>query len=465
MTFPIRGRLTFWYVSFLAAILLGVEAFLVTQLRVALIRSVDESLAVKAEAVAEAVAGRGETELRVRGGRPLPELSGRDLISQLLTPQGRVLQSGGEEESQIRFAGLIDLARGRLGAWRTTIHLPGRSHPYRIWLVPLTQGQDDPLILLVGRSLAETDGTIHHLILLLSMATPAAVALAAFGGWILAGAAMRPIDAMTRAAARIDPARPHQIIPLPKPDDELSRLAHTLNKMLERLHRALDEERRFTADASHELRTPLSVMVTELDVAVRSSKTPTEAKEILESVGEEVRAISRIVDNLLVLSRTEATGRVDLARRPVNLLDLARAVVARFRWQAVQRGVDLRVEGLPVEGWVDRERMLQVLANLLENGITYTDRGGQIQLVVGESEGAYIEISDSGIGIPPEALPRIFDRFFRVDQTRGRASGGAGLGLAIAWRLVEAHGGRIDVESKIGQGTTFRVHLPRSAPH
>jgi signal transduction histidine kinase len=265
---------------------------------------------------------------------------------------------------------------------------------------------------------------------------------------------------MTRTAAALDASRPHDPIPVPRRDDELGRLARTLNTMLERLRSALDEERRFAADASHELRTPLGVMEAELEVALRSAALPESARAVLASVREEVVQLARLVENLLVLSRAEARSAVELARRPVDLLELAGVVEARFRASAVNGNLDLTVEGSPAQAWADPELILQALANLVDNALKYTPPGGAVRILVADSGQPRVEVRDSGPGIPAGELDRVFERFYRVDRSRRRTTGGAGLGLAIARRLVEAHGGRIAVASEPGRGTTFTVWLP-----
>jgi heavy metal sensor kinase len=459
MSLPIRVRLTLWYAAVLAITLLGVEVFLVTRLHYALIAGIDETLAVKAEAIAEALQGPGETEFRSGSNQHLPEMQGREIVAQLLSPKGDVLQAGGEGVPQTALVGRTMLARGQANPVRETIRLAGHPYADRVLLVPIRQDGSPPLILAVSRSLQPAEGTIHRVILLVAASTPPALALAAVGGWLLARGALRPVDQMTRAAAAID-ASAHELLPVPAHEDELSRLAQTLNAMVGRLRRAIDEERRFTADASHEFRTPLSVMQTELDVMLRSADTPEAARVILRSVREEVTALARVVDNLLVLARADAAGRVELSPRRLDLFALVQTVEAKFRRLAEARGVRLCVGGDTTEAEVDPDRMSQVVANLLDNGIKYTEPGGEVRITVRNAGEPQIEISDTGVGIPAELLPRIFDRFYRVDASRSRSSGGAGLGLAIVRQLVVSHGGRIEVRSQPERGTTFLIRLP-----
>jgi signal transduction histidine kinase len=220
----------------------------------------------------------------------------------------------------------------------------------------------------------------------------------------------------------------------------------------------------FTADASHELLTPLTAMRTETEIALRAERPADQYRRVLTSVLEEVERMTRLADDLLLLSREDA--RLEpAARGPVRLDKLVCGVAEHMEVVATEAGLKLKVGGLPpVSVLGDADGLRQVFFNLLDNAVKYTRPGGSVA-VAGRQEGpsAIIEVSDTGIGIPPECLPRVFDRFFRVDKSRSRQMGGAGLGLSIAKALVERHGGRIEAESSTGKGSTFRVSLPIAA--
>jgi len=233
--------------------------------------------------------------------------------------------------------------------------------------------------------------------------------------------------------------------------------------MFERLAKSFDAERRFTADASHELMTPLTVVRAEIDVALRNRRSPEEYEEVLAGMREEVGRLTRLADALLVLSREDAQGsRPEVGLGESDLGALAASVANAFRPVAVGAGVCMDIGELPVMTVAaDPERLRPVLINLIDNAIKYTLGGGKVSISGRKTQReAVVEVSDTGIGIPAPDLPKVFDRFYRVDASRSRSMGGAGLGLSIARTFVERHGGRIEVESESGCGSTFRVILP-----
>jgi signal transduction histidine kinase len=225
--------------------------------------------------------------------------------------------------------------------------------------------------------------------------------------------------------------------------------------------------RQFNADASHELRTPLTVIRGEAEVALRAARTVPEYQTILQTIQDETERMSRIIEQLLLLARADS-GELKLERRPVALDDLIREVVHRAEVLAAARPIQLRTKGLEplwLEG--DEDRLRQLVLNLVDNAIKYTPPGGDVCVRLrlqtdpgGAAPRAVVEIEDTGIGIEPASLPRIFDRFYRIDKARSRAEGGSGLGLAICRWIVEAHGGQIDVRSQVGIGSCFMVVLP-----
>jgi heavy metal sensor kinase len=284
---------------------------------------------------------------------------------------------------------------------------------------------------------------------------------------------------MTTTARRIEAERLAQRLEGEEADDELGRLARTLNEMLARLEAAFAQVRRFSADASHELRTPLTVLKGEIEVALRSPRDSGEYQRVLASALEEVESMTRLVDDLLLLSRADA-GALRWGAEPVELDRLVEEVAKEGEILGRGKQVRVKIQGLePLIVQGDGQRLKQLLRNLVDNGVKYTPPGGQVSLAlravkretsnvkrmgseIGQAGGdlAEITVQDSGIGIPPEALPRIFERFYRVDPARSREAGGAGLGLCIARTIAEAHGGRIEVQSIPGAGSTFTIVLP-----
>ena len=231
--------------------------------------------------------------------------------------------------------------------------------------------------------------------------------------------------------------------------------------MIGRLERSFAEIRRFTADASHELRTPLTAIRTEAEVALAKPLGLTEHQQLLGSILEECDRLTRLTDQLLALAREDVCAARQAQQR-VNLAALVGEVAETMRPLADAKELRLDVE---VNGatWVlgDAPRLREVFFNLIDNGIKYTPEGGEVALWVGQNGlEAVVTVRDTGIGIPPEHVPHIFDRFYRVDKARSRAEGGTGLGLSIAQSIAGAHGGRIELASTLGQGTTCTVRLP-----
>jgi heavy metal sensor kinase len=291
---------------------------------------------------------------------------------------------------------------------------------------------------------------------------PIALLLAGVGGYALARKALAPIDRMAIQTQKISAERLTDRLSVENPDDELGKLASVFNAMLARLQAAFDQLRRFTADASHELRTPLTAIRSVGEVALQEQKSPAEYRDVIGSMLEEVDRLTRLVESLLTLSRADA-GHVQLQRMDMSLLALAREASSMVEVLAEEKGQRMEIDGdagLIVS--VDRLVLRQGIVNLLDNAIKYSPRNTPILVHVGFAAAgqASLDITDEGPGIPSEHQPYVFDRFYRVDQARTREWGGTGLGLAITRWAVEAHGGEIDLTSKLGTGTTFHVSLP-----
>jgi heavy metal sensor kinase len=319
-------------------------------------------------------------------------------------------------------------------------------------------------VLVVAAPLAGVDKSVERLRLLLLVAGPIALVLAGGGGWLLARAALRPVDRMTEQAEAIGADRLHDRVSVPDAADDLTRLARTLNGMLDRIEHVVVEQRRFVADASHELRTPLAVMRAELEVALRADDPAADASEVLDSAAEEVAGMSKIVDDLLTLAHRDENS-LELLLAPVDLGEIATAAAAQLRPLAEEGGVRLTVETLSVPVVADQARVTQVVTNLVDNALKYTGAGGSVRVRVWAEAGwGGLAVTDTGPGIGSQDLPKVFDRFFRLDAARTRVQGGSGLGLAICKELVEAHGGRIWAESVPGAGSTFSLTLPSRPP-
>jgi heavy metal sensor kinase len=336
------------------------------------------------------------------------------------------------------------------------------GEPVRLFASPLHEGNRVMGMLVLGASLQEGETFVRQILLSLAIALPVMMALSIFGGLFLANRALSPVAAMTMTAQQISAADLGQRIAPPLLDDEIGQLARTFNAMLERLDQGFQRERRLTLDVSHELRTPLAMLKTQLSLA---HSRPREAAELLQMMTDmegDVDRMTRLVEQMLILTRVEQHGLDETA--PIDLVHLLETIVGQFQEKALRRGITLNLDltsqvKLVVNG--DAERLRQVFTNLIDNAIKYTDSSGYVQVNISRrwSE-ILIMIADTGIGIPHEHLPYIFKRFYRVDSARARDTGSFGLGLAITQAIVQAHQGKIEVESLPAQGTTFTVKLP-----
>jgi heavy metal sensor kinase len=270
---------------------------------------------------------------------------------------------------------------------------------------------------------------------------------------------------MARHAERLTADNLDERLPVENPDDELGHLARVFNVSLGRIEESFAQLRRFTADVSHELRTPLTAIRSVGEVGLGDHPSEQGYREIIGSILEEADRLTLLVDTLLSLSRADA-GEAPLHREDVDLLALAREVAGHLGVLAEEKEQALVIEGSePVPVDADRLVLRQALVNVVDNAIKYSPPGSRVRVVVtGDAAIGRVDVIDAGPGISAAHRERIFERFYRVDKGRSREQGGAGLGLALARWAVTAHGGRIEVDSMEGEGSTFRISLPRERP-
>jgi heavy metal sensor kinase len=297
----------------------------------------------------------------------------------------------------------------------------------------------------------------------LLVAIPLALLLAAAGGYLLARQGLRPVAAMGEQAERIGAATLHQRLPVAEPDDELGRLARVFNRLLERLDEAFDQQRRFMADASHELRTPVAVVRGEAEHALAADRAAPELRDALAVVRDEGRRMTRIVDDLFLLARADA-GQQPLALAELYLDDLVADCVRAVRSLAAERRITLTCESdadLQLRG--DEQLLRRLVLNLLDNALKYTPPGGRVAVTARAADGRHVvSVRDSGPGVPPEAQPRLFERFYRAGRSHAADAPhatGAGLGLAIARWIARAHGGDVRLARSGEDGSEFVVEL------
>jgi signal transduction histidine kinase len=318
---------------------------------------------------------------------------------------------------------------------------------------------------IVGISLQPLAQMAQTFALVLGISALLVLMLSAAGGLFLAGRALAPISAITIQAQRIHRDNLSERLALSGPHDEVHDLAQTFDEMLDRLQASFEAERRFTGDASHELRAPLSLLKAQLSLALSHPRDADTLTQMMTAMNDDVDRMTRLVQSLLALARTEAP--LDICN-PIDLKPLLNAVIQQLQSVAADRHIHLVLEG-PAQPEVvvvgDPDQLARLFLNLLDNAIMYSTEGGSVRVLVAPAidsrmDGWAIRIADSGIGISREHLAHLFDRFYRADASRARHTGGAGLGLSIAQAIAQQHGGHISVQSEPNRGSTFTVWLP-----
>lgn len=441
---PIRLRLTLAFGVVMGIVLAAMGVFVYLRVGSALIGTVDQTLrSQSAEAVSNV--DRHEPTLTDR------DVAGGTTLAQLVTSEGKVVRS-----NPVGLAPLLQPAdvRAVLGgaALQRSITLQAPEGDWRLLAV---HPRGTRSIVVVARSLEPREETLSHLFRELLFAAPLALLLASLAGYGLASAALRPVEAMRRRAASVTASSPARL-PVPRSRDEISRLAETLNEMLDRLHASLAHERRFVADASHELRTPLALLRTELELALRRPRSAEELEDALRSAAEETERLTRLAEDLLLIARGDRAA-LPLRRESVPLAVLLERVATRFAREAEQRHVTLVVDPTDVVVDADPERLEQALGNLVANALSHAS--SEVELFVrADAAGVELHVADDGSGFPPGFLERAFDRFSRADDARG--DGGAGLGLSIVALIGEAHGGSANAQNREGGGADVWLVLP-----
>jgi len=314
--------------------------------------------------------------------------------------------------------------------------------------------------ILVGRSITRQLSDLRKTALMLAGTGAGILLLGLLGGWWLASRAIRPIEDISATAAKISRGDLAQRIDVSETESELGRLASVLNSTFARLDAAFTQQRQFTSDAAHELRTPVSVMLTQTQTTLNRERSAAEYRETVESCQRAAQRMRRLIESLLELARLDA-GQQPMKHARFDLAQTARDCVAHIEPLAAARHVKITSELPPLPCTGDSERLAQVITNLLTNAITYNKENGEVRIEGETKDGSVIlRVSDTGTGISAEDLPRVFDRFYRVDSSR--TSGNTGLGLAISKAIVEAHGGQMEVTSEFNVGTAFTIRLPLS---
>ena len=454
----VRFRLTLWYVLLLAIILAAFSAGIYLALRHNLHANLDDSIEARANDLLGIIRYEegGPTLARSLAANS-PDL-GEQFVRVYDASGNLTFDTSGEAGTVPIQRSAVEKALASRSAARS---VSAGGEPFRVLVVPIDRDGQVTGALEVGRASDDVSDTLSILLLILAIAYPGTLAVASLGGVFLAGRALSPIDRITRLARRISAEDLGQRLDLQLPDDEVGRLAHTFDDMIARLEDAFRRQRQFAADASHELRTPLTAVKGQVEVALSKPRDAEAYRHVLHAVNEDVDRMIRLVGSLLTLARADA-GQIPISRDRVSLPDLVAGALEQVGPLAERKGVALRA--VPNEDLVlqaDEDLLLQLLLNLLDNAIKYTGAGGQVSVGWKQrGDGVELWVLDTGVGISSEHLPHLFDRFYRVDKSRSRAEGGAGLGLAINRWIAEAHGGSISVESTPGKGSVFTIRLP-----
>src|SRR6266700_4357645 len=321
----------------------------------------------------------------------------------------------------------------------------------------------DTYLLLVGASMQPMEDTVDAFLRSLAWLIPSGVLLAALAAWWMAGKALEPVAELAGAAREIVVSHLDRRLPVRGTDDELDHLATEFNETLARLEKAVGEMKQFTASISHEFRTPLAVLRGEAEVALMQAHSPEHYRRVLSSQLEEFEKLSRMINQLLTLARAES-GDVAIAHEPVNISSMTESLAEQLEPVAASKDVSISCKcdsDVILRGdaaWVER-----IILNLADNAIKFTPTGGHVQIKLSRADSsAILDIADDGIGISPDDVPHIFERFYRADPSRSNRADGAGLGLSLVKWAVDQHRGSIQVESTPGHGTRFTVRLPLS---
>jgi signal transduction histidine kinase len=433
---PLRIRLALVFAAAMALVLSGAGWFVYARVASDLSSALDQQLRGRAQDLSALIRRGGS--LRATSG-PLVEQG--ESFAELVSVDGRVLDATDPIGRQPLLTA-VELARARRGpVFLNRSSAPGLDEPARMLAVPI-----DRNVLVAGATRENRAEILRSLRTAFLIGGPLALVLASLGGYILAGAALRPIEAMRRRAAEISSSSLDERLPVPGARDEVSRLGETLNEMLSRLEEGLARERRFVSDASHQLRTPLALLKTELELALRRARSAEELEQTIRSAAESTERLARLADDLLLLARAEE-GRVPLKAEQTDVADVLHQVAERFC---------VEVDADPLVITADRVRLEQALSNMVDNALRHGS--GNVMLTARVRNGtAELHVLDEGPGFPHEFLGRAFERFSRSDAS---AVEGSGLGLAIVETIARAHDGRAHAANRPEGGADVWLALP-----
>ena len=459
----IRFRLTAWYAGLLAGALLLFAVSVYVGLKQYLIGTasrnlVEQSRSIGTELLTEMGAKRTHWLADEIVEAYAPEAN--DQFMRVTRADGAVVYiSGPPKGGDFDPAKVPPLERNVKPESARRVQLPGGKALF-IKSLSFTTPDGNRYVVENGISYSEIENVLNGLLRLVALYLPFLVSISGFGGYWLMRRSLRPVDEITSRAEGITSTNLSERLPVIKTGDELERLSTSLNHMIARLEDAFQHIHRFSADASHELRTPLTILQLELEEIAQHRDLPAAIADQIGSALEETQRLARIVESLMAISRLDA-GEVKMEKVLLDLGELAASTAEQMKLLADEKSINLRCKidpGIRVLG--DQARLKQVVVNLIDNAIKYTPQRGYVTVQVRATEGkALLEVADTGLGMSPEVISHVFERFYRADKARPRDSGGAGLGLAIVKAICSAHGAEVQVSSREGKGSTFHVEL------
>jgi signal transduction histidine kinase len=441
MRLQIRARLTLVFTGVSAIVLTVAAVGLLLGFRAELRRTVDGGLTSQFDAM---------TEDPVRA---VGELAGSDeTFAEYVRGEGTIVRNAEPPGDLLPLSVVRGISTTRFFDGHAT-DPDGEVVPIRILADRAGEG-----VLVLAVDVGDQRESTTRLTALVALGAPLLLVALAVLGWILAGGALRPVERLRAEAAALSTIEPSRRLLVPDTGDELERLAETLNGMLDRLHEALERERRFLDEASHELRTPLAVLKAELDLALKEPRSRDELELALRSMERETDRLGRLTQDLLVLARSDR-GRLPVHRTETDVAELLARISAEFASRAEAVGVLLRVDADGVSARIDADRIRQAVENLVDNALRLVPAGGEIELWARrDGDGLHVSVRDSGPGFPEGLLHRAFERFARDEEPR--REDGAGLGLAIVRAVAEAHGGRARAENPPSGGAAVSIDVP-----
>lgn len=452
----IKTRLFIWLIAFFALITAALGVFLYNRLDFIVIEMVDHLLSDKAELFKGLVhVEKGEVEFEIS------DVTAGDYSIKNSGHYFELADEKGDSLVRSKSLGNFSFIKSGRSPQKSGYFMEAgpAGEPVRLLAHPFHPTGNETLTLYVAEGITKELNLLRSFKIFLLTVFPVTIILSGLGSILIVWLSLRPLASFSHQIGRITEKRLHERVDSKGVDSELKELASSFNETMDRLEKAFQAQRDFLSDASHELRTPTSVIKSTVDVTLRRERPAEEYREALGTVKMASERMGGLIDRLLRLSRLDAEAI--LKKEKVNLRDVLDIALKSISPLAEERGIKVdmeKIEDMPVTG--DREQLVELFLSILDNSIKYNRPNGSVTVSMTRSgEWAITRITDTGIGIAPEAIDKVFDRFYRADMSRGETPG-TGLGLPIAKGIAESQGGRIEVESEVGKGSTFIVYLP-----